>query len=110
MPKVNPTNGSYELYNENDMTVTLTFPSGHTPPAPFEVVTKEIPSGLPTGYTWVINFGIKAPGGPYLSNLTYHLQGSDNKSWFIHYGGQTRAMNGTHENAPGDPPIGYGQT
>lgn len=100
--------GSYTLYNENGMTVTLTFPAA--PAANFKVVTKDLQSGLPTGYTWLFNFGIQNAGGKYLPSASYSLHGSprhDNKSWFIYYGGQAHAMNGAHT-TPGDPPVGLG--
>lgn len=109
MTVINPINGSYTLYDQDGMTVTLTFPPGKQPEAGFTVETKAVPtSGLPSGYTWVVNFGIKNKAGIYLPTATYKLEGSSNKSWYIYYGGQARSMNGTHENAPGDPPIGHG--
>jgi len=115
MAVINPVNGSYKLYDQDGMAVTLTFPPGKRPEAGFTVETKAVPaSGLPTGYTWIINFGIKNKGGQYLPTATYNLQGSSNKNWFVYYGDDpdpsknVHAMNGTHENAPGDPPIGHG--
>lgn len=112
---VSESNGSYTLYNQNNKTVTLTFP---TPPeAGFTVVIKDIPAtnnGLPAGYTWLVNFGVKNKAGNYLPSVTYHLQGSVGHNWVIYYGDDpdpaknVHAMNGTHNNAPGDPPVGLG--
>ena len=120
-PVTQNSDGSYTIYNQGGMTVKLTFPgSNSSSKADFEVVTKTIPhndNGLPTGYTWVVNFGVKTPGGSYLPSVTYDLQGSalsNNKTWYIYYGDNpdpaknVHAMNGTHHNAPGDPPIGHG--
>ena len=109
MAVIEPIDGYYLLYDQDGLTVKLTFPAGNQPAAGFTVETKPVPSsGLPEGYTWVVNFGIKNAAGHYLPSATYHLDGSSKKSWFIYYRGQARAMNGTHQNAPGDPPIGYG--
>ena len=117
-PVTQNSDGSYTLYDQGGLTVTLTFPPTNNPSqANFTVVKKTIDnSGLPAGYNWVVDFGIKNPAGHYLPSVTYHLQGSDNKNWVIYYGNDPdrskniHPMNGTHENAPGDPPIGYGQT
>jgi len=108
MAVINPVDGVYTLYDQDGLTVKLTFPPGKRPEAGFIVETKSVPSGLPDGFTWVLNFGIKNSGGVYLPTATYKLEGSSNKSWYIYYRGQARSMNGTHENAPGDPPIGHG--
>lgn len=117
MPEGNTTtvprnsNGSYTIYQQNDTTVTLSFPGANdSSQAQFEVVKQSVPPNneFPTGYTWVVNFGVKNPGGQYLPSVTYKLEGSSDKIWYIYYGGQVRSMNGTHENAPGDPPIGFG--
>ena len=100
--------GSFTLYDDNGVTVTLTFPAA--PVAGFKVVTKDVPSGLPGNYTWLLNFGVQNPAGRYLPSVAYSLQGTprpDNKTWFIYYDGQAHAMNGSHTTA-GDPPIGYG--
>jgi hypothetical protein len=96
--------GSFTLYEG----VTLTFPAA--PPAGFKVVTKDVPSGLPSGYTWLLNFGVQNSAGQFLPSVSYRLQGTarpDNKNWFVYYGGAAHAMNGPHT-SPGDPPIGYG--
>jgi len=115
MAVINPVNGSYKLYDQDGMTVTLTFPAGDQPAAGFTVETKPVPaSGLPGNVTWVVNFGIKNKGGQYIHTASYNLQGSSGKSWFIYYGDDpdpsknVHAMNGLHRNAPGDPPIGHG--
>jgi hypothetical protein len=100
--------GSFTLYNVNGVTVTLTFPAD--PAAGFKVVTKDVPSGLPSNYTWLLNFGVQNKAGHFLPSVSYALHGSarpDNKSWFVYYGGQAHGMNGAHT-TPGDPPIGYG--
>lgn len=107
--RVNPVNGVYTLYEEGEMKVTLTFPANES--ANFEVVTKDLPStGLPANYTWLFNFGIKTPGGPFLPSVSYTLNGTgrpDGKSWFVFYNNQANALNGNHT-SPGDPPVGYG--
>jgi hypothetical protein len=112
---INPNlDGSYTLYDKGGLNVTLTFKHDYPPPAGFQVVTKDVDSGLPSGYTWVVNFGVRNPGGQYLPSVTYNLEGSSNKSWVIYYGNDPNpsknihAMNGLHRNAPGDPPIGHG--
>jgi len=96
--------GSFTLYEG----VTLTFPAA--PPAGFKVVTKDVPGGLPSGYTWLLNFGVQNSAGNFLPSVSYTLHGTarpDNKSWFVYYSGAAHAMNGAHT-SPGDPPIGYG--
>jgi hypothetical protein len=100
--------GSWTIYNVDGNKVTLTFPA--SPKANFEVVTKDVPAGLPPGYTWLINFGIKNPGGNYLPSVAYKLDAtdrSDGKSWYIYYGGSAKPLKGNHT-SPGDPPIGTG--
>jgi hypothetical protein len=97
--------GSWTLYDQDGDKVTLTFPASSN--ANFEVVTKTVPSGLPSGYTWRLNFGIKNPGGNYLPSVAYTLNATGSKSWFIYYGGSVRPLNGAHT-SPGDPPIGTG--
>lgn len=115
MADVSPNpDGSYTLYDVDGVTVTLSFPAA--PVAGFKVVTKDVPSGLPTGYTWLLNFGVLNPAGRPLPSVAYSLQGSprtDNKPWVMYYGddpipaNNVHAMNGAHT-TPGDPPIGYG--
>lgn len=105
------TDGSYTLYSANGMTVTLTFPAD--PASGFTVETKDLPAtGLPGGYTWLLNFGIKNSGGQYLPSVTYNLSASPaTMNWVVFYkeNGQDRVkpLQGRHT-SPGDPPIGYG--
>jgi hypothetical protein len=73
--------GSLTLYNVNGITVTLTFPAD--PATGFKVVTKDVPAGLPSNCTWLLNSGDLNPGGQYLPSVAYSLQGTprpDNKS------------------------------
>ena len=94
--------GSWTLYDKDGDKVTLTFPGQ----ADFEVVTKDLDtSGLPSNINWLLNFGIKNPGGNFLPSVSYHLDATGNKSWFIYYGGSAKALKGDHT-SPGDPPIG----
>jgi hypothetical protein len=101
--------GSFTLYNQDGLNVTLRFPAA--PPAGFKVVTKDLSGSLPSGYTWLINFGVQNNAGVFLPSVSYTLEGTGslpaNKAWFVYYGGQPRPMNGSHT-SPGDPPIGYG--
>ena len=97
--------GSWTLYNQGGDKVTLTFPAN--PNANFEVVTKDVPGGLPSGYSWLLNFGIKNSAGNFLPSVSYHLNATGGKSWFIYYGNSVKALNGNHT-SPGDPPIGTG--
>lgn len=100
--------GSWTLYNVDGNIVTLTFPAN--PKANFEVVIKDVPSGLPSGYTWLTNFGIKNPGGNFLPSVSYRLDAtdrSDGKSWFTYYDNSVKPLKGDHT-SPGDPPIGTG--
>ena len=103
--------GSWTLYDKDSDKVTLTFPA--SPKANFEVVTKDVPDGLPSGYTWLLNFGIKNPGGNFLPSASYHLDATGNKSWFIYYKkekddkAKVHPLKGSHT-SPGDPPIGTG--
>lgn len=105
---------SYTLYDVGGAIVTLTFPAN--PNANFEVVTKDVPaSGLPSEYTWLLNFGIKNPGGNFLPSASYNLDVTDpsNRNWYVFYKkqGQSEAkawpLKGDHT-SPGDPPIGLG--
>lgn len=103
--------GSWTLYDKDGEKVTLTFPAN--PNANFTVVTKDVPAGLPPEVTWLLNFGIKNPGGNFLPSVAYHLNSTGRKSWFIYYkkGKDKKAkahpLNGDHT-SPGDPPIGTG--
>lgn len=100
--------GSWTLYNVDGNTVTLTFPASTT--ANFEVVTKDMPSVLPTGYSWLTNFGIKNPGGNFLPSVSYKLEANDRadgKSWYIYYENSVKPLKGDHT-SPGDPAVGFG--
>jgi hypothetical protein len=103
--------GSWTLYDKDGDKVTLTFPA--SPKANFKVVTKDVPDGLPSGYTWLLNFGIKNPGGNFLPSASYHLDATGSKSWFIYYKkenedkAKVHPLKGNHT-SPGDPPIGTG--
>lgn len=100
-------NGSYTLYNVGGAIVTLTFPASEK--ADFEVVTKDVPSGLPSGYTWLLNFGIKNPAGKFLPSVSYNLDVTDpdNRSWYVYYNDRANPLRGNHT-SPGDPPVGTG--
>lgn len=103
--------GSWTLYNVDGNKVTLTFPA--SPKANFTVVTKDVPAGLPSGYTWLINFGIKNPGGNFLPSASYYLDATGGKSWYVYYkkenenSAKAHPLRGNHT-SPGDPPIGVG--
>ena len=97
--------GSWTLYNKGGDKVTLTFPAN--PNANFTVVTKNVPSGLPSKYKWKLNFGIKNSNGNFLPSVSYHLNATGGKSWFVYYGGSAKPLKGNHT-SPGDPPIGTG--
>jgi hypothetical protein len=100
--------GSFTLYNVDGISVTLTFPA--SPGAGFKVVTKDVPAGLPSNYTWLLNFGVQNSAGHFLPSVSYNLHGTDRpdkKGWVVYYAGSAHAMNGDHT-SPGDPPIGYG--
>jgi hypothetical protein len=97
--------GSWTLYDQDGDKVTLTFPA--SPKANFEVVTKDMPSGLPEGYNWLFNFGIKNPGGNFLPSVSYHLDATGSKSWFVYYDNSVKPLKGNHT-SPGDPPVGTG--
>ena len=56
--------GSFTLYEG----VTLTFPAA--PPAGFKVVTKDVPGGLPSNYTWLLNFGVQNSAGQFLPRMS----------------------------------------
>jgi len=98
---------SWTLYDngEGDK-VTLTFPAN--PNANFTVVTKDLDTtGLPTNITWHLNFGIKNPSGNFLPSVSYHLDATGSKSWFVYYDNSAKSLIGDHT-SPGDPPIGTG--
>jgi hypothetical protein len=97
--------GSWTLYDQDGEKVTLTFPAN--PNANFEVVKKDVPGGLPSSYTWHFNFGIKNPGGNFLPSVSYNLDATGTKSWFIYYDGNVKSLKGAHT-SPGDPPVGTG--
>jgi hypothetical protein len=109
---VQPVNGVYTLYEDSESKVTLTFRSNEH--AGFSVVTKELPSSkdLPSGYNWLINFGIKKDG-KFVPSASYDLDATGNKSWFIYYKkenenkAKAHPLKGRHT-SPGDPPIGTG--
>ena len=103
--------GSWTLYDQDGDKVTLTFPASQQ--ANFEVVTKDVPDGMPSGYTWLLNFGIKNPGGNFLPSVSYDLDATGNKSWFIYYKKENENKANVHplkgrHTSPGDPPIGTG--
>jgi len=100
------TNGSH-TFSVDGATITVSFPAN--PNADFVVVTKDLPSsGLPSGYTWLISFGIKK-GKNFLPSVSYDLDVTDpsNRNWFVAYGGSAHALKGSHT-SPGDPPVGTG--
>ena len=114
---VSSTNGSYIIYQEGTITLTLTFVASVPPPAGFKVVVGTPDPGLPSGYTWVQSFGIQNSGGQYLPSVTYILtanQAPPMGQWFVYYNGRANPL-GTANNplsgqhtSPGDPPVGYG--
>ena len=110
---VSPTNGSYIIYQEGSLKVTLSFVASTPPPAGFKVVVGAPDSGLPAGYTWVQSFGIQNSAGQYLPSVTYTLtanQAPPRGQWYVYYNGRANrldANNGQHT-SPGDPPVGFG--
>jgi len=102
--KVKGDKGKYKMHGDE-----VTLDLSDTDYSELEVVTKDLPEGLPAGYVWLFNFGIKK-NGRFVDRITYALDAidrADRRPWVVFYNNQVRPLKGRHTTG-GDPAIGCG--